>query len=202
MPFLSVRGERTKPCFENVFLIITFFLYFCSFTRNQTDSGDRLSLELTPADQGGRLKVSLAVGSDTGYTSEAGFDLNDNRWHNIDLRFSPDGFLQLQLDAEVISIVNASEVSSSALFRQSSPTASVVIGQGYTGCLLEGPAIRFLLSNDEDDQSSGSENLLMGQCPIPLSGNCSKLFFFLRIIQLTFSLAFSLLVSHDGRKSH
>ena len=138
----------------------------------QVDSGDRLSLELLPPDQGGRLKLSLAVAPNTGYTSDVAFDLADNRWHNVDVRFSADGFFQLQLDNEVVSIANASDINDSPLFRPGSTSSSITIGQGYTGCLLEGPSVRLSPSGDDDELDSRA--FLLGQCPIPLSGNCSE----------------------------
>ena len=134
---------------------------------------DRLSLELLPSNQGGHLRLTLAAGA-LSYTSDAGFNLADNRWHNIDLRFV-DALLQLQIDQDNVVIANSSEIDASPLFRTWSDVdgmAQVTIGHGYVGCIREGPSVR--LSVDQENN-----NIFIGACPIPLNGDCSEHFKFI-----------------------
>jgi len=147
--------------------------------------GDRLKLELLPAERGGRLRLSVTTTATRGtvYSTEAGFDLADNRWHDVDLRFHERRF-QLRLDGQWSAVSSSSSSSSSqidgsgsdglessSLFRVSSTSSSsssrIVLGaDGFTGCLLDGPSIR--LADDTNGQ------VQIGSCPIPSTGNCSK----------------------------
>ena len=123
----------------------------------QVAASDHLSVELLPRSQGARLRLSLTVGS-VDYSTDAGFDLDDNRWHDIDLRLV-EGLLQVQLDQELIPIANSSDIDTSPLFKRVTDVSSpITLGQGYTGCLLEGPSVQFTKLNDD----------FLGNCPIPL----------------------------------
>ena len=122
---------------------------------------DRLTVSLLPADQGGRLSLSLSADSND-FTTESGFDLADNRWHDVDLRFHED-FLQIRLDGDWAQVVNESFVNRSPLFkRDDAEPKSMIIGNGFTGCLLQGP--NFPLTSIDQRMS----------CPIPLGhdGKC------------------------------
>jgi hypothetical protein len=119
---------------------------------------DRLSVSLLPANQGGRLSLSLSADSND-FTTESGFDLADNRWHDVDLRFYED-FLQIRLDGDWTPVVNASFVNRSPLFQRENAeqVTPMTIGAGFTGCLLQGPSFP-LTSIDQH---------LRVSCPIPL----------------------------------
>ena len=124
-----------------------------------------LNVELLPHNQEGKLKVSLTVCSNN-FSVEVGLKLDDNRWHDIDLRFV-EGLLQVQLDEERVSIPDSSDFITSPLFKRSEDVdAPIVLGQGYKGCLLEGPSVQFT-TMDED---------FLNNCPIPLIGNFSNSF--------------------------
>lgn len=132
-------------------------------------AADRLSVSLLPANQGGRLSLSLSADSND-FTTEAGFDLADNRWHDVDFRFHED-FLQIRLDGEWTPVVNASFVINSPLFQR--PVADnaaklMTIGTGFSGCLLEGPS--FLLTSID-------QHLQVTNCPIPLGSDGSSSFY-------------------------
>jgi len=124
-----------------------------------------LNVELLPHNQEGKLKVSLTVCLNN-FSVEVGLKLDDNRWHDIDLRFV-EGLLQVQLDEERVSIPDSSDFITSPLFKRSEDVdAPIVLGQGYKGCLLEGPSVQFT-TMDED---------FLNNCPIPLIGNFSNSF--------------------------
>lgn len=112
----------------------------------------------------------LSLSADgTEMITESGFDLADNRWHDVDLRFHQD-FLQVRLDDQWTSIVNSSLVNRSPLFQRTvgdNSQRSVTLGGGFSGCLLEGPSLTFA-TIDQDVPIT---------CPIPL-GNNSQLFIF------------------------
>ena len=145
--------------------------YNCVLVYKQVMGSDRLTVSLLPANQGGRLSLSLSAETND-FTTEAGFDLADNKWHDVDLVFHED-FLQIKLDGEWTQVVNASFVNRSPLFHRVNDhePKSMTIGQGFTGCLLQGPSFP-LTSIDQHLRIS---------CPIPL-GNDGE-FKFLIIIQ-------------------
>lgn len=122
-----------------------------------------------------RLRFGLSVDS-TGYSSDStgSVDLADNQWHDVDLRFH-ERLLQWRLDGadDWNPLANATEVEQSPLFRRavgdnSIHRQTITLGRGYTGCLLQGPSLRF-------DSLDNAEDILIGHCPVPLEGDCSKL---------------------------
>ena len=149
-----------RNCHEGIGQVLN--ICVCSI---QVANSDQLHVELLPHDQEGKLKASLTVCLNI-YTVEAGLKLDDNRWHDIDLRFI-DGLLQVQLDDERVSIANSSDFVTSPLFKRSEDVAApIVLGQGYKGCLLEGPSVQFTTMNED----------FLNNCPIPLIGNFSNQF--------------------------
>lgn len=154
-------------------LQVTVFFLFHSFLerknkKKQVMGNDRMTLSLLPANQGGRLSLSLSADANE-FTTEAGFDLADNRWHDVDLRFHED-FLQIRLDGDWTPVVNASFVQRSTLFRRDDAEAkAMTVGSGFTGCLLQGPSFP-LTSIDQH---------LRVSCPIPLGPDGWSLFKFL-----------------------
>ena len=165
--------------YSDIFLLLLLLLLLLL----QVAADDYLTLELLPADQGGRLKVSLSVELDV-YTAEAALDLADNRWHNVDVQFAAAAAsskdLQMKIDQEVVTVANASSrIESSPLFSVSR-SGSVVIGQGFTGCLLQGPSVELVSSSSssayEQDQQQDhtGRKPLVGACPIPHDADCSK----------------------------
>ena len=174
----SIKTEGVVTIISLLFLLI----HFCGLiSLGQVSGGDRLKLELLPAERGGRLRLAVTTAATRGtvYSTEAGFDLADNRWHDVDLRFHERRF-QLRLDGQWSAVSSSSSSSSStddsgdglessSLFRVSSTSSSsrLVLGaDGFTGCLLDGPSIR--LADDSNGQ------VQIGSCPIPSTGNCSK----------------------------
>ncbi|KAI9551727.1 hypothetical protein GHT06_022063 [Daphnia sinensis] len=130
---------------------------------SQVMAADRLSVSLLPANEGGRLSLSLSADSND-FTTEAGFDLADNRWHDVDFRFHED-FLQIRLDGEWTQVVNASFVIRSPLFQRpagDNAAKLMTIGTGFSGCLLEGPS--FMLTSID-------QHLQVTNCPIPLGND-------------------------------
>lgn len=108
--------------------------------------------------------MSVTV-ADASHEAEAGFDLADNQWHDVDVRFH-ERQLQVRLDGLWTGVANASDVDASALFARSvgdNSEESVTIGRGFAGCLLEGPSLLFTTFGQD----------LLVDCPIP-SANCSE----------------------------
>lgn len=134
------------------------------FTIPQIVDNDRLTLSLLPANQGGRLSLNL-LADGTDMITESGFDLGDNRWHDVDLKFHQDQ-LQIRLDGDDwMPVVNASLVGGSPLFQRrlgDNSERSVTLGRGFSGCLLEGPSLSF---------ASVDRNVAITACPIPLGTN-------------------------------
>lgn len=145
-------------------LVLTAILCLWPFQfYTQVMASDRLTMTLLPAGQGGRLMLSLSADG-TDMISESGFDLADNRWHDVDLRFHED-FLQMRLDGQWTPVVNSTLVNRSPLFQRTvgdNSERSVTLGGGFTGCLLEGPSLTFASMADQDVPIN---------CPIPLGNN-------------------------------
>lgn len=161
-----VRWSRLRSTIVALNLTVFIFTRVASWRRRrrflQVMAADRLTVSLLPASQGGRLSLSLSADA-TEFTTESGFDLADNHWHDVDIRFHQD-FLQIKLDGLWMTVVNASLVNRSPLFQRTvgdNSEQSVTLGRGFTGCLLEGPSLTF-----------SSLGRLAG-CPIPL-GNESE----------------------------
>ncbi len=149
-------------------------------------NGDRLSIELLsqPGSSSVRIRFSLSVDS-IGYSSDStdGHDLGDNQWHDVDISFQ-DQLLRWRLDGseDWNPLANTSDVDRSPLFRRSVGDNSIhqqsitLGGRGFIGCILQGPSLRL------DSNLENAEDILVGQCPIPQQGNCSKFHF------ITFSI--------------
>lgn len=171
--FAVARRHKPETVQSMDQLQVTVFFLFHSFLerknkKKQVMGNDRMTLSLLPANQGGRLSLSLSADANE-FTTEAGFDLADNRWHDVDLRFHED-FLQIRLDGDWTPVVNASFVQRSTLFRRDDAEAkAMTVGSGFTGCLLQGPSFP-LTSIDQH---------LRVSCPIPLGPDGWSLFKFL-----------------------
>ncbi|XP_076046639.1 cell polarity complex component crumbs isoform X2 [Oratosquilla oratoria] len=128
-------------------------------------SGDKDALSLA-IDEAGALVLNLWRLGQPHTTILGDRTLNDNAWHRVYLRFEL-GVLWLGLDNTTVMVANTTGPQSHLidLFLWS-PEPELVVGGGFTGCLLQGANTKFT------DPLAKHFAVNWGQCPLPDGQDC------------------------------
>ncbi|XP_062121854.1 protein crumbs isoform X6 [Drosophila sulfurigaster albostrigata] len=124
------------------------------------------------------LQVSLAgpavIGIKNRLDVRLPYQLLDNRWHTLQFKYEY-GNLYLHVDREAIIFAN-STYNSQFLTNQDigSEAAILILGNSFSGCLLDGPGLQFVPGN------MTIQNAVFGVCPLSF-GPCSEQELFARL---------------------
>ncbi|XP_067213668.1 protein crumbs isoform X3 [Linepithema humile] len=142
----------------------------------QKYNDDSISLEVTPE---GLLFV--AVVDQQRYRARLNARLLNNAWHSVNLFFRL-GNLTLNAAGHTQVVANATYNSAILTLPDYDVNNSLIVGEGFRGCILQGPGILFNNSNNNgavfgpcpSDKACGSSGLAggVGSATVPTVDNC------------------------------
>ncbi|XP_054718914.1 protein crumbs-like [Uloborus diversus] len=124
-------------------------------------TGDFMKLALLPS---GTLEFSWQVNRHR-HAVTLGSNLIDNHWHDVDLIHRL-GSVTLSVSRKSLLIANSSNENNLFDMRLESAIPQLVVGRGYTGCILQGAGVVL------NDSNVHSEDVTWGKCPLPDRGDC------------------------------
>ncbi|XP_043274627.1 protein crumbs isoform X2 [Venturia canescens] len=122
----------------------------------QKFNGDRISLEVNPE---GLLFVAHV--DNQRYDAKLNAKLLNNAWHTVNLLFRL-GNLTLNAAGHTQVVANATYNSAILMLPDRDSNSSLIVGEGFKGCILQGPGILF-----NDTVNSGA---VFGACPLNTRG--------------------------------